>query len=64
MFVNLTYGECLQVSSALNVVSSVYGNTEADKLKRKFDDVMEYMDNAPITEVYPAFTAGVGTVST
>lgn len=60
MLVNLSYNELLQISSALATIENVYGNGTFYDLLVKVNDCMAFMDNAPITEVYP----GVGTINT
>ena len=53
MLVNLSYSELLQISSALNIVETVYGGDSTTDLLFKVNDVMNAMDNMPITDVYP-----------
>lgn len=63
MFVNLSYGEILQCVTALHTIENVYETDKTRELSAKLDKVLVYMDNAPVTEVYP-FIEGVGTVNT
>lgn len=53
MLINFSYSELLQISSALNIVETVYGGDSAVDLLFKVNDAMEAMDNMPITDVYP-----------
>lgn len=53
MLVNFSYSELLQISSALNTIDSVYGNDCVKPLLEKVNNVMDYMDTAPITDIYP-----------
>lgn len=64
MLVNLSYGEMLQIVSALSTIENVYGQGNTVELQSKLNSAMEYMDNAPLTEIYPGICQGVGTVST
>lgn len=63
MLVNMSYGEILQCVTALHTIENVYATGKTKELTEKLEKVMEYMDNAPITDVYP-FIEGVGTVNT
>lgn len=63
MFINLSYGEILQCVTALKTIENVYESGVTKPLCEKLENVLEYMDNAPVTEVYP-FIQGVGTVNT
>lgn len=60
MFINFSYSELLQIASSLATIENVYGNGSTLELQEKIIGAMDYMDNAPITDVYP----GVGTVIT
>lgn len=63
MLVNLSYGEILQCVTALRTIENVYETGKTRELSSKLVKVLEYMDNSPVTEIYP-FIEGVGTVNT
>lgn len=52
MLIKLSYMELLQIASALTTIESVYGTTAVTPLREKVEKAMEYMDNAPITDIY------------
>lgn len=56
MLVNFSYAELLQISSALNTVNTVYGNDCVKPLLDKVNNVMDYMDTTPVTDIYPHLT--------
>ena len=64
MLINLSYGELLQIASALSTIENVYGTNMTYELQVKVNDAMEYMDNAPLTDVYPGINRGCGDSST
>lgn len=54
MFVDLSYSELIAISSALNIVDTVYGASETVvDLIDKVRDAIVVMDTEPITKVYP-----------
>lgn len=53
MLINFSYAELLQISSALNILETVYGSDSTTDLLFKVNDAMSAMDNMPITDVYP-----------
>ena len=63
MYVNMSYGEILQCVTALKTIENIYERGTTKQVCEKLEKVLEYMDNAPVTEVYP-FIEGVGTVNT
>lgn len=64
MLINLSYGELLQIATALTTIENVYGTNNSYELQMKVNDAMEYMDNAPLTDVYPGIYRGRGDIST
>lgn len=64
MLINLSYGELLQIAAAITTVENVYGNSNLYDLEMKINDAMDFMDNAPLTDVYPGIFRGRGDSST
>lgn len=53
MLINFSYAELMQLASCLSTVENVFGTGTTCMLQDKIADCMEFMDNAPVTDVYP-----------
>lgn len=53
MICKFDYDELYTISNSLKLIRAVYGRDNLDDLIKRVDDIISYMDNAPITEVYP-----------
>lgn len=64
MFVNFSYCELCEIKACLSRIDSVYENGKTLNLQSKIEQILDFMDNAPITQVYDLDIEGLGTVLT
>lgn len=52
MICKFTYDELNSIAACLKLIRAVYGRDNLDDLIKRVDDLIAYMDTAPITEIY------------
>jgi len=64
MFINFSYCELCELKACLAHIETVYANGKTVNLQNKIDEILHFMDTAPISQVYDVNVEGVGTVIT